>query len=83
MLLAGKAACSGIVFILLTFGGLGTTSNVTLFGSKPPQRSASGQESERCQEDTANSPGQRTLPRGARWRLRSPNAGEHSRISEG
>src|ERR1700691_980492 len=63
--------------------GLGTTSNATRFGSQLPRRGPSGQESERCQEDAANSAGQGTLPRGGQWRLRSPNPGEHSRLSEG
>jgi hypothetical protein len=62
---------------------LETTLDAARFGNQRQQRSAGGGESERCQEDAANSARPRTLPRGGRWRLRSPNLGERSRISEG
>ena len=62
---------------------LETTPDAARFGSQCQQRSAGGWESERCQEDAANSAGRRrTLPRGGRWRLRSPNLREHSRIAQ-
>jgi len=51
---------------------LGTTPDAARFEIHPQQRSASGRASERCQEDAANSAGQRTLPWEGRWRLRSP-----------
>jgi hypothetical protein len=83
MLLAGKAAWAGIVFVLLATGisgrrrpPLGSEANLT------NQAPAVGQ-GERCQEDAANPQGQRTLPRGTRRCVWSPNAGKHSRISEG
>ena len=62
---------------------LETTPDAARFGSQCQQKSAGGWESERCQEDAANSAGRRrTLPRGGRWRLRSPNLREHSRIAQ-
>jgi len=61
---------------------LETTPDAARFGSQCQQRSAGGWESERCQEDAANSVGQRTL-RGEVDGVRSPNLGEHSRIAEG
>jgi hypothetical protein len=83
MFLASKAAWAGIVFILVTTGILKPPPTPLASVSQCQQRSAGVWESERCQEDAANSARQRTLPRRGRWRLRSPNRGEHSRISEG
>src|SRR5579859_4768356 len=62
---------------------LATTPGSARFGSDRQQRSAHRRAAERCQEDTGSSAEQRTIRGKARWRLRSPNPGEHSRISEG
>src|ERR1017187_2783402 len=64
-------------------GDLGATPDGARFGSQPGQRSASGRAPERCQKDAGNSAGQRTLPREGRWRLRSPDPSQYSRVSEG
>src|ERR1700738_2197728 len=61
MFLASKAAWAGIVFILVTTGILKPPPDAARFGSQCQQRSAGGWESERCQEDAANSAGRRTL----------------------
>src|ERR1700730_17759235 len=61
MFLASKAAWAGIVFILVTTGILKPPPDAARFGSQCQQRSAGGWESERCQEDEANSAGRRTL----------------------
>ena len=55
MFLASKAACAGIVFLLLAMGDLRTTPHADHFGTRFPQRTASGWAWERCQEDAANS----------------------------
>src|SRR5208337_4111015 len=64
-------------------GNLPTTADSACFGSERQQRSPHCRGAERCQEDTESSAGQRTIRGEGRWRLRSPNPSEHSRISEG
>ena len=63
-------------------GDLPTTPDSARFGSQRQQRGADGRAAERCQEDTGSAAAQRAIRSEGRWRLRSPNPGEHSRISE-
>ncbi len=63
-------------------GDLSTTPDSARFGSKCQQRSAHCRAGERREEDTGSSAEQRTVRGQSRWRPRSPNPGEHSRISE-
>jgi hypothetical protein len=83
MFLASNAGWAGIVFILVTTGILRPPPTPFASGANVSKEVPAAGNRNDVKKTPANSAGQRTLPRGGRWRLRSPNLGEHSRISEG
>jgi hypothetical protein len=69
MLLAGKAACSGIVFILLTIGVSGPRATPLALGANLPKEVPAVRNRNDVRKMQQTLQNRRTLPRGGRWRL--------------
>jgi hypothetical protein len=83
MFLATKAAWAGVVFIFLTTGISRSRPTVLASGANLSREVPVVEHRNDVKRMQQILQGIRILPREGRWRLRSPNLGEHPRVPKG